>query len=577
VLEGSGIALSIKSALSLVVLKGEIMNTEILDGIEKDIADIFYRLVAIKSDTNSVYEKDVEAFFRDYFSNIDYFKKNKEYYGAYPIINDPLYRAVSWGLVKGKGAETVVLVNHNDVVDIEDFKAYKPYAYSPDELAKALYEVRLELPEDVREDLESGGYIFGRGAADMKAGAAIQLALVKKYSELKDFNGNVLYLSVPDEENVSAGMRSAIDLMMELREKYGVDYIYTINSEPHQRTQAEVGVLSEGSVGKVMPFVYVRGYLSHAGKVFEGFNPVNLLSAIVNRTELNLTFSDVVGGEASPPPTWLYFKDSKVNYDVSMPLSACGYMSVHTLCSCPIEVMDKIKTICLQSFQDTIEYMNSRYKDYRNSIGAEYEPLPWKLKVLTYKELYQEAEENYPERFVREYYNKLVEAEEMIRKGERTLADINFELIEFIFNYINDLSPKVVIGLAPPYYPSVSIANIKNLDRKYRELPDQIIEFAMKSYNQAYTTVLFFTGISDLSYTYMENSEAVIRSLEEGMPMLGTLYTLPLAKIEKLSMPSLNIGPWGKDYHKLTERVLKEDLLQRTPALLNYAISKLLS
>ena len=52
-----------------------------------------------------------------------------------------------------------------------------------------------------------------------------------------------------------------------------------------------------------MPFVYVRGSLAHVGKVFEGFNPLNLMSEIVRRTELNLDLSDVVGTEAAPPPT----------------------------------------------------------------------------------------------------------------------------------------------------------------------------------------------------------------------------------------------------------------------------------
>ena len=31
-------------------------------------------------------------------------------------------------------------------------------------------------------------------------------------------------------------------------------------------------------------------------------------------------------------------------------------------------------------------------------------------------------------------------------------------------------------------------------------------------------------------------------------------------------MAGINIGPWGKDFHKLTERVYKEDLYERTPA-----------
>ena len=43
-----------------------------------------------------------------------------------------------------------------------------------------------------------------------------------------------------------------------------------------------------------MPFIYVRGFLAHVGKVFEGLNPVNIMSDIVRRTELNMNPSDLV-------------------------------------------------------------------------------------------------------------------------------------------------------------------------------------------------------------------------------------------------------------------------------------------
>jgi arginine utilization protein RocB len=38
----------------------------------------------------------------------------------------------------------------------------------------------------------------------------------------------------------------------------------------------------------------------------------------------------------------------------------------------------------------------------------------------------------------------------------------------------------------------------------------------------------------------------------------------------------MNIGPWGKDFHKMTERVNKEDLYIRTPMIIKEAISLIL-
>jgi len=37
-------------------------------------------------------------------------------------------------------------------------------------------------------------------------------------------------------------------------------------------------------------------------------------------------------------------------------------------------------------------------------------------------------------------------------------------------------------------------------------------------------------------------------------------------------MPCVNIGPWGKDFHKPSERVLKEDVFERTPKIIDYII-----
>lgn len=45
----------------------------------------------------------------------------------------------------------------------------------------------------------------------------------------------------------------------------------------------------------------------------------------------------------------------------------------------------------------------------------------------------------------------------------------------------------------------------------------------------------------------------------------GRLYSIPFEDIESLSIPIINIGPWGKDYHKFTERVFIKDVIFNTP------------
>ena len=341
-----------------------IEETNVLKNIGTDIKDFLYGYIGAKSLTYTPGEKEAEYYLMDRLGKIPYFREHPEFYGTYGIEGDPFDRKVSYAMVRGTGNDTVVLIHHNDVVDVEDYKLLKPLAFSPDELGEELKKISGSLPEDARQDLASGDWLFGRGGCDMKGGGSIQFSLLERYSRLKDFRGNVIVTAVPDEENMSAGMRAAVKLLAELKEKYGLEYKMMINSEPHQRKDPETGVFSEGTVGKIMPFVYVRGYLSHIGKVYEGLNPVNLLSEIVRRTELNIDFSDVVGDECAPPPTWLCMKDSKTHYDVSMPISSYGCFSILTLNQRPSAVLSRVKKICEESFDAVIQDMNESYRRF---------------------------------------------------------------------------------------------------------------------------------------------------------------------------------------------------------------------
>ncbi len=175
--------------------------------IAKDIKDLLYKYIKVESISFSSKERLVEDFLLEYFRGIPYFAKHPELCGTYDIKDDPLGRKVCFGMVRGHGSKAVVLIHHSDVVGIEDFKLLKEYAFSPDELGEKLLEIKDSLPSDAQADLESGDWLFGRGGCDMKGGGSIQWSRLKKYSELDDVEGNVIVVAVPDEENMSAGMR----------------------------------------------------------------------------------------------------------------------------------------------------------------------------------------------------------------------------------------------------------------------------------------------------------------------------------------------------------------------------------
>ena len=191
--------------------------------------------------------------------------------------------------------------------------------------------------------------------------------------------------------------------------------------------------------------------------------------------------------------------------------------------------------------------------------------------------LYEEAKAAGGETFEREYQAKLETLRQKLENNEMTMLDCNFDLLDFVYGYITDLSPRVVYGLIPPYYPNVSNRFITGLALQIRSLDVDLDCFTHEQFGQHYVSEEFYTGISDLSYTSLSNSEESSSALSKSMPFYGTLYDISISDIEAISMPCINIGPWGKDFHKLTERALKQDLYERTPAIIRHAIGLVLS
>lgn len=527
--------------------------------LENKIEKLFYELVGIRSDTGTVLEKTIEKFIHKKLSEYSYYQKNSNHYGAFDL-DDHLKRQVIWGLVKGSSKETIILLHHHDAVDTFDFGKYEAYALQPKKL-KEVYQT-LNFNEEITKDLTDDNWCFGRGTSDMKAGAAIQMALLEYYSQLDDFKGNLLLLSVPDEETYSSGMRSSIELLNQLKKTYQLDYKLLINSEPHERSDETIGTYYDGSVGKLMPVVYVKGRKSHIGQIFSGFNPLSVLSRIAIKTETNMSFSDQIGNNISPPPSWSYLKDFKKSYDASIPEAAGGYFSVLTLTQTPKDILEKLKGISMEAFKEAVLQVNKEYDAFKVNDST----IDIKPRVMYFSEIYNLALKKHGESFEKVYNNTIKEIREEISNGETIIPNSNFKLIKKTLEYIDDPEPIVVISISPPYYPHVS-NDFLETDHSVDEI-HQIINQSASQFNESYQLQKYFMGISDLSYTSLNNSAAVVPYIKNNMPLWDHLYSINFEGLKNLNIPVLNVGPWGKDLHKLTERVNLNDLKNHTPKLI---------
>ena len=131
---------------------------------------------------------------------------------------------------KDNNGDTLILHGHTDTVGLEGYGAAKDYACKPDELEKILR--KMNLSEEVRKDLESGEYMFGRGTCDMKSGDAVFLGILKKMSECTgELSGNIVLSLNSVEENLHTGIIEGLDVLKMLKETYHLNYVLSINND----------------------------------------------------------------------------------------------------------------------------------------------------------------------------------------------------------------------------------------------------------------------------------------------------------------------------------------------------------
>ena len=257
----------------------------------ESIEAIFTQALAIPSFTNTETEQGIEDYLDQRIAQIPYFKEHPDHFGRYQVPQDHLHRSVNWALLDKGKKKTLILFHHHDTVDLEDYGHLSEIALDSDKVAAALK--TLDRRPDIQADLASGQWKFGRGSCDMKAALALQLGVLEAYAA-DPIGGqvNLLYLSVGDEESYSRGMRGALGLLTDLQEKFDLNYVLAVDSEPFESDLEKEKVLHIGTVGKLMPVVVAQGVLSHMKEPLKGINALSLLVAIASQLDLHPDLAD---------------------------------------------------------------------------------------------------------------------------------------------------------------------------------------------------------------------------------------------------------------------------------------------
>ncbi|WP_432354235.1 M20/M25/M40 family metallo-hydrolase [Sporosarcina sp. A2] len=454
--------------------------------------------------------------------------------------------------------DTVVLISHFDTVWTEEYGALEPLACRPEELTAALHQLADELPEDARKDLLSGEYLFGRGTMDMKMGLALHMALIEKAS-LEQWPINLVLLTVPDEEVNSAGMRTAVEELVRMRDSYGLSYKLFLNSEPtfSQEPGDPKEYIYSGTIGKIMPAALFYGKETHVGEPLKGLTATYISSFLAQEMEFNRIFQETNYGETTPLPVSLQLKDLKTSYSTQTPYRAVSLYNVFLMDRDASEIMELFSQVARKA----MAACNAVYTKICEREGTE--PVG-EVRVMRYEELLEYAQTKIGSDAV----NLVID--NAILNSELDDRDKCFKITDALLIECQELTPATVLLFAPPYYPAVNTSE----DPLVIDSIDLMKKTAMELGTKV-DQVHYFNGICDLSYVHYTGTATGWTAYEHNTPVWGKTYSIPFEAMTELDAPVLNVGPFGKDAHQRTERLHIESAFVRLPVMLEVLVKSL--
>lgn len=528
-------------------------------GNREDLRSLLLELVSWESLTGTEGEQRFAPRLREKLFTLEYFATNRNQIQLHGAGNGRFALTAFYQTEQTK--QTIVLISHHDTVHIEEYGDWKNVAFRAEQLTKKFTQkletdVIDELSQEVQTDIASGQYLFGRGVMDMKMGLALHMQLIEK-ATVEKWPINLILVTVPDEEVNSAGMRTAVPVLTQLKELHQLEIVLFLNGEPSfsQYPGDEQYYLYTGSIGKMMPSALFYGKETHAGEPLSGMSGQFIASFLTRKMEWNDAFTETDLQERTPLPVTLLQTDLKDQYSTQTAHRTAALYNVFVMKRNAEQVMKIFHRVAEEAAAECNQvYEKIMEREQATPIG--------KVKVLQFEKLFAYAIEKVG-------HIKVGDLVESVLKGgaddEREKA---IRLVDHLMLQCQELAPAIVLFFAPPYYPAVNSSH----DELIQEKVEYIQRLAEEKFALVIQQIHYFNGISDLSYVNYDEHDQGWKSYVNNSPVWGETYNIPFAAMQELQAPVLNIGPFGKDAHKLTERLHEESAFIQTPWLLDKLI-----
>ena len=517
---------------------------------------LLYELVSWKSLSGTQGEVDFPHRLTAKFQELDYFKENTDNLKLFDAEKD---RNTFTALYKtDKSSDTVVLISHFDTVGTEEYGQLQELAFNPEKLTQVFRDNPDLLTQDAKEDLYTDQYIFGRGTMDMKMGLALHMHLIEQ-AVREEWPVNLLLVTVPDEESGSAGMLAAVPGILEISKLHNLNIKLFLNGEPSftQHPLDDNHYIYSGSIGKILPAALFYGIPTHAGEPLNGITSHFIGSYLTKKMEYTNRFLETFDGETTPLPVCLQANDLKSNYDVQTSHHSYALYNVFTMTQTAKDVMITFKEIAGEA-------MHECRTDYEEICKAHHIPVLNCIRVLEYHEVLEYFIDKYSKKEADTLIRKIIEQNGM---DERKMTLL---ITDKLMEYCQELAPATVLMFAPPYMPAVNFSD----DELVKKLIEATKGEMHETYNYDVTNKHYFNGISDLSYVNYNPEDNDWQSFKNNAPLWGETYSIPFEAMQQLNAPVMNIGPYGKDAHKMTERLHKKNAFEMMPGVLRKVMSE---
>jgi arginine utilization protein RocB len=491
---------------------------------------------------------------------------------AFPVVPGDDRHCVAM-LLRGRGAQTVILTGHYDTVTFDDYGDLSGFATRPADLAEALrtrLTLNAETPAEKRAcaDLASGEFLPGRGLLDMKSGLAAGLAVVAAFAAKANRSGNLLFIAVPDEEANSAGARCAARQLPSIASQHSLDFIGAVNLDAIADDGDGVTgrVIALGTVGKLLPTAFVVGVPVHSGFPLNGVNAAAVAAAIAARVEWASELTDESSTEPGTAPTLLSLRDGKVGYDVTAPATAFATFNVLNYRRNPAEVLERFDRLCKEAVSDHLTALRHRVKQSRNT--AKVTEIPTAFPIYRYEAVEAAA-------LARDCSNEArlrASAAVLARNGMSFPEQCRLMTAE-AWTLSGLAGPAVVVGFgSTPYLPTA--LSDTQAGRRMRAAAQAAAATEAERHGTFVTCTDYFAGISDMSF-FGEAEEADLTIVSRNTPLWREGVNWP-DKNGLANIPTINIGPWGRDYHTPLERLHLGYAFNVVPRLIGDVVQALL-